>query len=135
MQLCYVYCQTSCQSMPSHNSMCTLMHHCTPESAHTLMCHCVLDSMYLHRLCDAVPPPASTPPHMPHICLFFSFIYQRHMSLVCLFSCLVCFLYVLGSGLMLSLTAPNCIRRGLSRRLRSSLLLNSSPSASRECFP
>ncbi len=61
-----------CQSMPPCNSACTLT------------CCCILDSAWLHRLCDTTLPLTSTPLHMPHVCLFV-FPFQ------------FCFPYVSGS--------------------------------------
>src|SRR5258707_12495133 len=82
------------------------------------------------------PPPASMPPHMPPllVCLFVCLpLSPAHMLLV--------YLFVSPSGLFLLIDGQwtsaksDCtcsIRRGLGRRLRSSLLLNSSPSTSRD---
>src|SRR5258708_19286808 len=83
-----------------------------------------MDSETLHiRRCmlhNSAPPPASTPLHMPPplVCLFVS--PSRLVPLI--------------DGQWTS-AKSNCtcsIRRGLGRRLRSSLLLNSSPSTSRD---
>src|SRR5258705_175057 len=79
--------------------------------------------------------PASAPPHMlpPLVCLF---VYLCHWHTCCLFC-----LFVSPSGLVLLIDGQwtsaksdctHSIRRGLGRRLRSSLLLNSSPSTSRD---
>src|SRR5258708_26191529 len=101
------------------NSMDSLMHLQSISEAlpHTLT-HCILDSTCYTTL--------HCPLH-PHLCMC-------HLHLfVCLF--------VSPSGLFLLIDGQwtsaksNCtcsIRRGLSRRLRSSLLLNSSPSTSRD---
>src|SRR5258708_3129393 len=89
----------------------------------------------LHMLHNSAPPPASTPPHVPPllVCLF---VYLCHRCTCCLFC-----LFVSPSRLVLLIdghcTSPksectHSIRRGLGRRLRSSLLLNSSPSTSRD---
>src|SRR5260221_1156772 len=89
----------------------------------------------LHMLCNSAPPPASVPPHVlpPLVCLF---VYLYHWHTCCLFC-----LFVSPSRLVLLIDGQwtsaksNCthsIRRGLGRRLRSSLLLNSSPSTSRD---
>src|SRR5258707_212691 len=89
----------------------------------------------LHMLCNSTLPPASAPPHMPPplVCLF---VYLCHWHMCCLFC-----LFVSPSRLVLLIDGQqtsaksNCIhsiRRGLGRRLRSSLLLNSSPSTSRD---
>src|SRR5258708_34187018 len=85
----------------------------------------------LHMLHNSALPPASMPPHMPPplVCLPLSPV---HVLSVCLF--------VSPSGLPLLIdgqwtsTKSNCthsIRRALARRLRRSLLLNTSPSTSR----
>src|SRR5258708_1538202 len=89
----------------------------------------------LHMLHNSTPPPASAPPHVlpPLVCLFVYLCHQRMCCLFCLFvspSRLV----PLIDGQWTS-AKSNCtcsIRRGLGRRLRSSLLLNSSPSTSRD---
>src|SRR5258708_20967314 len=101
----------------------------TPCFSDASLKHLQSSSMYsdalcigLHMLCNSAPPPASMPLHMPP-------------PLVCLFVCL----FVSPSGLsplidgQWTSTKSDCthsIRRGLSTRLRSSLLLNSSPSTS-----
>src|SRR5260221_472484 len=91
------------------------------------------------RLCmlhNSTPPPASAPSHMlpPLVCLF---VYLCHQCMCCLFC-----LFVSPSGLVLLIDGQwtsaksNCthsIRRGLGRRLRSSLLLNSSPRCDLPC--
>src|SRR5258707_6722827 len=90
------------------------------------------------RLCmlrNSTLPPASMPLHMlpPLVCLF---VYLCHWHTCCLFC-----LFVSPSGLVPLIDGQwtsaksDCtrsIRRGLGRRLRSSLLLNSSPSTSRD---
>src|SRR5258708_14996737 len=98
---------------------------------HALM-HFISDST-----CYATPhpPPASAPLHvLPP--LVFLFVCLCHQCTCCLFC-----LFVSPSGLVplidwqLTSAKSNCtcsIRRGLGRRLRSSLLLNSSPSTSRD---
>src|SRR5258708_33502472 len=89
----------------------------------------------LRMLHNSAPPPASTPTHVPPllVCLF---VYLCHQHMCCLFC-----LFVSPSGLVPLIDGQwtsaksNCthsIRRGLVRRLRSSLLLNSSPSTSRD---
>src|SRR5258708_33782569 len=90
----------------------------------------------LCMLCNSALPPASMPPHMPPllVCLF---VYLCHWRMCCLFC-----LFVSPSGLVLLIdgqwtsakSACTCsIRRGLGRRLRSSLLLNSSPRCDPPC--
>src|SRR5258708_240061 len=89
----------------------------------------------LCMLHNSAPPPASAPPHVlpPLVCLF---VYLCHWCMCCLFC-----LFVSPSGLVPLIDGQwtsaksDCtcsIRRGLGRRLRSSLLLNSSPSTSRD---
>src|SRR5258708_22245860 len=116
--------------------LCTFLMHlrCISEALlHTLM-HCISDST------------CYTTPHHPlhlHLCMC-------HLHLfVCLFVCLplspvhvlLACLFVSPSGLFLLIDGQwtsaksdctHSIRRGLGRRLRSSLLLNSSPSTSRD---
>src|SRR5258708_34473097 len=73
-------------------------------------------------LCSSTPPPASMPPHVPS-------------PLVCLFVCFPSRWFPLIDGQWTS-AKSNCthsIRRGLGRRLRSSLLLNSSPRCDPPC--
>src|SRR5258708_29301285 len=85
----------------------------------------------LHMLCNSALLPASVPPHVPPllVCLF---VYLCHQHMCCLFC-----LFVSPSGLVPLIDGQwtsaksdctHCIRRALCRRLRSSLLLNSSPS-------
>src|SRR5258708_26790637 len=71
----------------------------------------------LHMLHNSAPPPASTPPHMLPllVCLFVS-----PSGLVPLID---------GQWTSAKSNCTHSIRRGLGKRLRSSLLLNSSPSA------
>src|SRR6266436_5658796 len=89
----------------------------------------------LCMLCNSTLPPASAPLHVPPllVCLF---VYLCHWCTCCLFC-----LFVSPSRLVLLIDGQwtsaesDCtcsIRRGLGRRLRSSLLLNSSPSTSRD---
>src|SRR5258708_26489567 len=89
----------------------------------------------LRMLHNSAPPPASMPTHMPPplVCLF---VYLCHWHTCCLFC-----LFVSPSGLVLLIDGQwtsaksDCtcsIRSSLGRRLRSSLLLNSSPSTSRD---
>src|SRR6266478_4925102 len=113
----------------------------TPHFSDTSPMHLRSSSAYsdaLHiRLCmlhGSTLPPASAPPHMPPllVCLF---VYLCHQHTCCLFC-----LFVSPSGLVPLIDGQwtsaksNCthsIRRGLGRRLRSSLL-HSSPSTSRD---
>src|SRR5258707_7644133 len=83
-----------------------------------------VDSDTLHirlcMLCNSALPPASVPLHMPPL-------------LVCLFvSPSRLFPLIDGQWTSAKSDCTHSIRRGLSRRLRSSLLLNSSPSTSRD---
>src|SRR5258705_13911261 len=114
----------------------------TPHFSNTSLMHPRSSSMYsdalcigLHMLHNSTLPPASAPPHVlpPLVCLF---VYLCHWHMCCLFC-----LFVSPSGLVPLIDGQwtsaksNCthsIRRGLGRRLRSSLLLNSSPSTSRD---
>src|SRR5260221_9677096 len=89
----------------------------------------------LHMLCNSTPPPASAPLHMPPllVCLFVYLCHQHTCCLFCLFvspSRLV--LLIDGQWTSAKSDCTCSIRRGLGRRLRSSLLLNSSPSTSRD---
>src|SRR5258707_1358638 len=110
---------------------------------HTFLMHLRSSSAYsdtlcirLCMLCNSAPPPASVPLHMPPplVCLF---VYLCHQHMCCLFC-----LFVSPSRLVLLIDGQwtsaksNCtcsIRRGLGRRLRSSLLLNSSPRCDLPC--
>ncbi len=77
------------------------------------------------------------PPHVPLLCLFvclFVFVHQCHMSL----TLFVCFPIQIASFIdrqqaNVKSNCTHCIRRGLGRRLRSSLLLNSSPRCNPPC--
>src|SRR5258706_10762099 len=90
----------------------------------------------LCMLCNFALPPASMPLHVPPplVCLFVCLpLSLAHVLLVCLFVS-PSRLFPLIDGQWTS-AKSNCtcsIRRGLGRRLRSSLLLNSSPSTSRD---
>src|SRR5258706_12543181 len=90
----------------------------------------------LHMLHNSALPPASAPLHMPPplVCLF---VYLCHQHTCCLFC-----LFVSPSGLVPLIDGQwtsaksdctHSIRRGLGRRLRSSLLLNSSPRCDPPC--
>src|SRR5258708_26426113 len=93
------------------------------------------DTLHI-RLCmlhNSTPPPASMPLHVPPpliVCLPLSLV---HVLLVCLFvSPSGLFLLIHGQLTSSKSDCTHSIRRGLGRRLRSSLLLNSSPSTSRD---
>src|SRR5258708_4357864 len=115
----------------------------TPHFSDTSPMHLRSSSTYsdalhirLHMLCNSAPPPASTPLHMlpPLVCLFVCLpLSLVHVLLVCLFvSPSRLFLLIGGQWTSAKSNCTCSIRRGLSRRLRSSLLLNSSPSTSRD---
>src|SRR5258708_193522 len=84
----------------------------------------------------SAPPPASVPLHMlpPLVCLFVCLPFSlAHVLLVCLFvSPSRLFPLIDGQWTSARSDCTCSIRRGLGRRLRSSLLLNSSPSTSRD---
>src|SRR5260370_28495050 len=91
----------------------------------------------LHMLHNSALPPASMPPHVlpPLVCLF---VYLCRRCTCCLFC-----LFVSPSGLVPLIDGQwtsaksdctHSIRRGLGRRLRSSLLLNSSPRCNPPCI-
>src|SRR5258707_15632682 len=99
------------------------------------MTHCVLDST-----CYATPYcPLHLCLRMCHLCFFVClFVYLCYWCTCCLFVCLS----VSPSGLFLLIDGQwtgaksDCtcsIRRGLGRRLRSSLLLKSSPRCDLPC--
>src|SRR5260221_10405031 len=82
-------------------------------------------------------PPASPPLHVPPplVCLFVYLCHQCMCCLFCLFvspSRLVPLILIDGQWTSAKSDCTCSIRRGLGRRLRSSLLLNSSPSTSRD---
>src|SRR5258706_126344 len=75
----------------------------------------------LCMLCNSALPPASAPPHVPPL-------------LVCLFvSPSGLFPLIDGQWTSAKSDSTHSIRRGLGRRLRSSLLLNSSPRCDLPC--
>src|SRR5258708_3387271 len=113
----------------------------TPCFSDASLMHLQSSSVYsdaLHirlcMLCNSTLPPASMPPHVPPplVCLF---VYLCHQCTCCLFCLFVSpsRLFPLIDGQWTS-TKSDCTHsiRGLGRRLRSSLLLNSSPSTSRD---
>src|SRR5260221_13510213 len=78
----------------------------------------------LCMLCNSTPPPASVPPHVPPLLVCLFVLLLVHMLFVCL-SVSPSRLFPLIDGQWTS-AKSNCthsIRRGLGRRLRSSLLL------------
>src|SRR6266436_5329337 len=91
----------------------------------------------LHRLCNTVLPPASTPCtcHLLFVCLFvclFAFVVGTCVAcFVCLFPLLVVSIIDRQWANAIS-DSTCCIRRGLGRRLRSSLL-NPSPRCNPPC--
>src|SRR5258708_14947370 len=93
----------------------------------------------LHGLCNVILPLVSVPPHVPPLCLFVCLcilVPQCHVLLA---------LFVYFPFWIVSIvdrqwpdikSESDCthhIRRGLSRRLRSSLLLNPSPRCDPPC--
>src|SRR5260221_14656803 len=117
--------------MTLHIELCAFLMHLRSSSAYSdALC------IGLHMLRNSALPPASTPPHVlpPLVCLF---VYLCHWHTCCLFC-----LFVSPSGLVpltdgqWTSAKSDCtrsIRRGLGRRLRSSLLLNSSPRCDPPC--
>src|SRR5260221_14159280 len=104
---------SSCQSMTLCTELCASL-----SISEALLCtlmHCVADSA---DCATTILPPASAPPHVLHlvVCLF---VYLCHWCMCCL--------------LCLFISPSCCIRRGLGRRLRSSLLLNLSPRCDLPC--
>src|SRR5258708_7730732 len=114
----------------------------TPCFSDTSLMHLRSSSAYsdtlhigLHMLCNSAPPPASAPPHMPPllVCLFVCLCQQHTCCLFCLFvSPSRLGPLIDGQWTSAKSDCTHSIRRGLGRRLRSSLLLNSSPSTSRD---
>src|SRR5258708_25266254 len=126
----------SCQSMTLHIELCAFLMHlqCISKALLHTLTHCISDST-----CYTTPHhPLHLHLHMCCLCLF-----------VCLFTfvtsaCVACFvcLFVSPSRLVPSIDGQwtsaksDCtcsIRRGLGRRLRSGLLLNSSPRCDPPC--
>src|SRR5260370_30180392 len=92
----------------------------------------------LHMLCNSALPPASAPPHVLPllVCLFVYLCHQCTCCLFCLFvspSRLVPLMLIDGQWTSAKSDCTCSIRRGLGRRLRSSLLLNSSPRCDPPC--
>src|SRR5260221_14528959 len=116
--------------MTLHIELCTFLMHlqCISKAPlHTLM-YCAPDST-----CYATPHcPLHLCLHTCHLCLFVClFVYLCHWRTCCLFCLFVSpsRLVPLIDGQWTSAKSDctHSIRRGLGRRLRSSLLLNSSP--------
>src|SRR5260221_8411879 len=87
----------------------------------------------LHMVCNSTPPPASMPPHVPPllVCLFVYLCHRHTCCLFCLFVSPSRLVPLIDGQWTSAKSDCTCsIRRGLGRRLRSSLLLNSSPSTS-----
>ena len=106
-----------CQSTTLHIELCTFLMHLQSSSTYSSALH-----IRLHMLCNSTLPPASMPLHMLPL-------------LVCLFvspSGLFPLMLIDGQWTSAKSDCTHSIRRGLGRRLRSSLLLNSSPSTSRD---
>src|SRR5258708_1407602 len=100
---------------------------------------CLSDALHigLCMLHNSAPPPASVPLHMLPllVCLFvFLPLSLVHVLSVCLFvSPSGLFLLIDGQWTSAKSNCTHSIRRGLGRRLRSSLLLNSSPRCNPPC--
>ena len=86
----------------------------------------------LHRLCNNCPAPCICAPTCATPCLFvylFTFVIGTHVAFfVCLFP-LPVVSNIDRQWANTKSDCTHCIRRGLGRRLRSSLLLNLSPKA------
>src|SRR5258708_40059989 len=107
---------------------------CISEALPCTLMHCVSDST-----CYATPHcPLHLHLHTCHLCLFVClFVYLCYWCMCCLFVCLSVspsrlFPLIDGQWTSAKSDCTHSIRRGLSRRLRSSLLLKSSPSTSRD---
>ena len=128
------YSLVRCQSMTLHTGFCISL--INSNQLQSLAAYSDMLHIGLHRLCDITLPLVSMPPHVPPLCLFvclFAFVPWHHM-LLALF---VYFPFWIVSVVdrqqaNVKSNCTCCIRRGLGRRLRSSLLLNSSPSTSRD---
>src|SRR5258706_7597682 len=125
-----------CQSTTLRIALCTFPMHlrCISEALLCTLMHCILDSAcYATLHC-----PLHLCLHTCHLHLFVClFVYLCHWHMCCLFC-----LFVSPSGLVPLIDGQwtsaksDCtcsIRRGLGRRLRSSLLLNSSPRCDLPC--
>src|SRR5260370_41867583 len=110
-----------CQSTTLHIKLCAFPMHlqCISKALLCTLMHCILDSA-----CYATP-------HCPlHLCLCTC---RLHLF-VCLFvSPSRLFLLIDGQWTSAKSDCTHSIRRGLGRRLRSSLLLNSSPRCDLPC--
>src|SRR5260370_27264968 len=117
----------------------------TPCFSNASPMHLRSSSMYsdalcigLHMLCNSALPPASAPPHVLPllVCLFVYLCHWHTCCLFCLFvspSRLVLLMLIDGQWTSAKSDCTCSIRRGLGRRLRSSLLLNSSPRCDPPC--
>src|SRR5258708_37356064 len=112
--------------------LCALPMHlqCISEALPCTLMHCISDSACYTTLHHPLHPRLCT----CHPCLFVCLpLSLAHMLLVCLFvSPSRLFPLIDGQWTSAKSDCTCSIRRGLSRRLRSSLLLNSSPSTSRD---
>src|SRR5260221_2350630 len=126
-----------CQSTTLHIKLCTFsdasLKHLRSSSAYSDALH-----IRLHMLCNSTLPPASMPPHVPPPLVCCLFVYLCYWCMCCLFVCLSVspsglFLLIDGQWTSAKSDCTCSIRRGLSRRLRSSLLLNSSPRCDPPC--
>src|SRR5260370_13836444 len=120
-----------CQSTTLRIELCAFLMHLQSSSTYSDTLH-----IRLHMLCNSTLPPASVPLHVPPLlaCLFVCLpLSPVHMLLACLFvSPSGLFPLIDGQWTSAKSDCTHSIRRGLGRRLRSSLLLNSSPSTSRD---
>ncbi len=119
---------TRCQSMTSHTGSCISL--INSDQLRSLAAYSDMLHIGLHRLHNIALPLVSVPLHVLPLCLFvclFTFVPQHHMLLA---------LFVYFPFQIVSIVdrqqadiksnCTHCIRRGLGRRFRSSLLLNSS---------
>src|SRR5260370_4108182 len=102
---------------------------------HTFLMHCVPDSACYATLHHPLHPCLHTCCLCLFVCLFVCIpLSSVHMLLVCLFvSPSGLFLLIDGQWTSTKSDCTHSIRRGLGRRLRSSLLLNSSPRCDLPC--
>src|SRR5258706_9447026 len=120
-----------CQSTTLCIKLRTFLMHLQSSSAYSDALH-----IGLHTLHNSAPPPASAPLHVLPllVCLF---VYLCHWCTCCLFCLFVSpsrlFPLIDGQWTSAKSNCTHSIRRGLGRRLRSSLLLNSSPRCNLPC--
>src|SRR5258708_11756736 len=121
--------------MTLHIELCTFLTHlrCISKALPHTLTHCISDSACYATLHH----PLHLHLHMCHLCLFVClFVYLCHWCMCCLFCLFVSpsrlVLLIDGQWTSAKSDCTRSIRRGLGSRLRSSLLLNSSPSTSRD---